>query len=291
MSSPILLFDDINNGADSTVIVMDMHHVSAVNPHSHEFYEFVYVQEGFTIHNYGDSTTILTEGDMFAVRPGTVHSYTGLHYTKVYNCIFTEEAIKLHMPDLGLLPGLDIIFGKFNEVDDNWVRLKLAAPERIRINSLLKRMLKEQNEKQLGWELVMNSLLLSFLTLFSRYYTAHYIQNTSERNYLIYAVKTLKFIDKNYSQDIDMIDIAASIGVSPDYLARQFKKIMGLTPIVFLRSYRLARSMSLIKNNPFMSLKEIATNVGYKHLSHFSREFKSFVGLTPSEYRLSLDVS
>ena len=63
------------------------------------------------------------------------------------------------------------------------------------------------------------------------------------------------------------------------------KKIMGLSPVSFLRSYRLARAMDLIRSSQSDNLSTIESSVGHKHLSHFSREFKNFTGVTPSEYK------
>jgi AraC-like DNA-binding protein len=62
---------------------------------------------------------------------------------------------------------------------------------------------------------------------------------------------------------------------------------MGLSPAVFLRSYRLARAMNIIRGETAENLSDISSAVGYKHLSHFSREFKAFTGVTPSEYKNS----
>ena len=286
MNHANLNFDNIRESADSNIKVIECYHESQVLTHSHDFYEFVYVREGFTVHNYGENTTILTEGDIFAISPGVSHAYTGLHYTKVFNCIFTQDAIKNRLDTFLKLPGLEYIFGNNHGTEKKeWIRMRLDTAERIRITAVLERMLEEQNQKQLGWEIILNSLLCQFITLFSRYYSEHYISNTSEKAYLNYVVKILRYIESNYSNDIDLNKMADYLGISPDYLSRQFKKIMGLSPAVFLRSYRLARAMNIIRNESAENLSEIASAVGYKHLSHFSREFKSFTGVTPSEYK------
>lgn len=95
----------------------------------------------------------------------------------------------------------------------------------------------------------------------------------------------LNYIEANFSGDIDLNLMAEHVDISPDYLSRQFKKVMGLSPAAFLRSYRLARAMDLIRADSTENFGDIAHTVGYKHLSHFSREFKLFTGMTPSEYK------
>lgn len=288
MNYDMLNYNEIKNSPDSAITVIECCHSTQINMHAHDFYEFVYVEEGFTVHYYGESTTILTEGDMFAICPGVPHAYTGLHYTKVYNCIFTREAVADKLPELSAMPGLDSIFGGNNgHKNQEWIRIRLDTAERMRITSVLDRMVEEQRQKQLGWELVQNALLYQFITLFSRYYAGHYVTNPSEKAYINYVVKILKYIEQNYAEDIDLNKMAAHLDISPDYLSRQFKKIMGLSPAVFLRSYRLARAMNIIRCDSAENLSDISAAVGYKHLSHFSREFKSFTGVTPSEYKNS----
>ncbi len=284
MQNKQLRFYDFNESDVVPICMQDTYHTKPIRMHSHDFYEFVYVKEGFTVHYYGESTTVLTEGDMFVICPGTQHAYTGLHYTQVYNCLFTADAIADVQESFRDMPGMDWLFNNGNP-GSAWMRIRLDTAERMRVLSVIERMKDEQELRQLGWQVMMKSLLIQFITLFSRYYAAHYLANTSEKVYLNYVVKVLNFIEENYARDIDLNAMAAHINISPDYLSRQFKKIMGLSPAVFLRSYRLARAMDMIRSDATENFSYIAQSVGYKHLSHFSREFKIFTGVTPSEYK------
>ena len=187
--------------------------------HSHDFYEFVYVKEGFTVHYYGESTTVLTEGDMFVICPGTQHAYTGLHYTQVYNCLFTADAIADVQESFRDMPGMDWLFNNGNP-GSAWMRIRLDTAERMRVLSVIERMKDEQELRQLGWQVMMKSLLIQFITLFSRYYAAHYLANTSEKVYLNYVVKVLNFIEENYARDIDLNAMAAHINICLLYTSR-----------------------------------------------------------------------
>ena len=70
MSDMILKFSQIHKNNDLPVAVKDSNHTDRIKMHSHDFYEFVYVKGGFTVHYFGEHATILSEGDMFAVCPG-----------------------------------------------------------------------------------------------------------------------------------------------------------------------------------------------------------------------------
>ncbi len=287
MGNRELKFCDVGGNEQVPIAVKDGYHDGPVQMHCHDFYEFVYVKEGFTVHYYGESTSVLTEGDIFVIPPGVQHAYTGLHDTRVYNCLFTDEALTDVRDDFRGMPGTAWLFHE--ESGYEWTRVRLDPAERMQILSVLERMCDEQNSRQLGWQMMMKSLLIRFLTLFSRSYATHYLASTSEKNYLNYVVRVLNYIEQHFSEEIDLTGMAASVDISPDYLSRQFKKVMGLSPVVFLRSYRLARAMDLIREDHSGNFGQVAHAVGYKHLSHFSREFKLFTGMTPSEYKNNYD--
>ena len=279
-----LLFSEISGGDSSPVFVQKAFHGSPVLMHSHNFYEIVYVNKGFTVHYYDDTTTVLTEGDLFVVRPGVPHSYTGLHYTEVFNCLFLDGALDGFRADFVGLPGLRWLFDETHDGTE-WTRIRLTASERMRIVAILERMQDEQEHHAANWQQMMKLLLAQLLTLFSRFYSERYLSSTVDNMYLNYVMRILSYIEEHYAEELDLAAMAEIVEISPDYLSRQFKKIMGLSPVAFLRSYRLARAMDMIRSTQNANLSTIAVSVGYKHLSHFSREFKGFTGVTPSEYK------
>ena len=81
--------------------------------------------------------------------------------------------------------------------------------------------------------------------------------------------------------------IAAQVGVSADYLSRQFRRVIGIAAQEYLRRYRFARAMELLQSGA--AVGEVASQVGFRSLCHFSREFKREMGVTPSQYRTQND--
>ena len=77
------------------------------------------------------------------------------------------------------------------------------------------------------------------------------------------------------------------MGVSGDYLSRQFRRVIGIAAQEYLRRYRFARSMELLQAG--CPVGEVARQVGFRSLCHFSREFKREMGITPSQYRTQND--
>jgi AraC-like DNA-binding protein len=80
------------------------------------------------------------------------------------------------------------------------------------------------------------------------------------------------------------IDLAAEIvGVSPRTLQRYLMK-QGSTYTILIDEicFKLSREMMLDKN---LSITEIAFELGYSDVAHFSRAFRRITGLSPRSYR------
>lgn len=74
------------------------------------------------------------------------------------------------------------------------------------------------------------------------------------------------------------------LGVSYPTFYRKFKQSTGLSPKEYSREIRLARAEELLTGSG-LSIKEIASRLGYHSASHFSLEFKKLRGRAPTHYR------
>ena len=74
--------------------------------------------------------------------------------------------------------------------------------------------------------------------------------------------------------------LAECCGYSLRTLQRHFSKTYGLTVRDWLRQFRIAKAYSLLTSGS--RVKVVAVDLGYKQLSHFSRDFKAVIGVPPS---------
>ncbi|MBD3243581.1 MAG: helix-turn-helix domain-containing protein [Chitinivibrionales bacterium] len=96
-------------------------------------------------------------------------------------------------------------------------------------------------------------------------------------------VEKAKFwIDKHTGQPCSVADIAARVGLNPDYLNRVFKNHTGLAVSVYLRLRRLERARRLLISGA--SVKEAAARSGFADPAYFSRAFRAHTGVAPSVY-------
>lgn len=79
-------------------------------------------------------------------------------------------------------------------------------------------------------------------------------------------------------------DIAKSVHMSPSQVNRIFKQIYGKAPRKFMSETLLNEAQRLLLQTD-LGIDHIAMILGYKTNSHFSRQFKRWTGMAPSEYR------
>ncbi len=266
---------------DPAVRVMRAHHTSG-SRHDHDFYELVYVTEGFCLQDSAGSVILLTEGDLFVIKPGVSHKYIGNRVTHIFNCVFDRRAVGDYWPELTPLPGLERLFDPTSS--EGLPRLHLALAERKAFLRLLTMMCDECDQHDIGWRARLQSLLICLLIEFSRAYREHMGNAPEGTAYSTYVTQALAQIDAHYADSsLTVSAIAASVGISSDYLSRQFRQITGIAVQEYLRRYRFARAMELLQAG--LPVGDVATQVGFGSPCHFSREFKREMGITPSQYK------
>ena len=84
--------------------------------------------------------------------------------------------------------------------------------------------------------------------------------------------------------EVSLAEFAQSVNLSVWRLCHIFKSDVGMPPIRYLRQLRMERAKGLLESS-FLSVKEIAHQVGLNDESHFVRDFKSTYGYSPALYR------
>lgn len=96
--------------------------------------------------------------------------------------------------------------------------------------------------------------------------------------------KAKKYIQDYYYEALKLDDISAMLGFNTSYFSGLFKKETGKNFSDYLAQVRISQAKQLLIQED-MGVSEVATEVGYQDLKHFSRLFKRLTGLNPSEFR------
>jgi AraC-like DNA-binding protein/ligand-binding sensor protein len=99
--------------------------------------------------------------------------------------------------------------------------------------------------------------------------------------------KARTFIEEHYTEDLRLGQVAQFVNTSPFYFCKMFKKGTGLNFTDYVSLIRVEHSKHLLLN-PHLRASEIAYNVGFQSLTHFSRVFRNKLGQSPTQYRSQL---
>ncbi len=97
--------------------------------------------------------------------------------------------------------------------------------------------------------------------------------------------KIEQLIRENVQREWSLLELAQAVNLSIWRLSHIFAAEVGKSPIQYLRQLRMERARYLLETS-FLSVKEIAYQVGVNDESHFVRNFKKVYGDAPTRYRL-----
>lgn len=101
--------------------------------------------------------------------------------------------------------------------------------------------------------------------------------------------KTMAIIDNQIeSNSVNVDDIASALAMSTSQFRRRLSAITGETPQNYITNIRMQKARYLLDNTPDMTILDVAKCCGYDGQSSFTRAFKRFFGVTPSDYLAKL---
>lgn len=96
--------------------------------------------------------------------------------------------------------------------------------------------------------------------------------------------KILQHLHMNIESYVSLEDISHYLNITPQYATSCFKKHMGISLMKYSKKIRIDRAKVLLLTTS-KSIFDIGFTLGFYDQSHFSKTFKAFEGISPSEYR------
>lgn len=249
----------------------------------------------------GDAKYHLRAGDFILLQPGILHTgikpaacdyhYVHFHHLPLtpYDCSSLPVIADKIKQNRNLFYNCDpfneelyeqaqVILPKESHIKDN--------SDRFQIDQLLKEAAKASDQKKEQYKLICSCKLLEVCTLLSAV-TCESILNEPSGHTTARANKNfqqvISLLHSNYPHKITGSYIENETGMNFDYLNRIFKKRMGLTIFDYLNTVRINHAKELLLTSNMKSY-EIAATVGFCDEYYFSKIFKKYVGISPSQY-------
>lgn len=97
------------------------------------------------------------------------------------------------------------------------------------------------------------------------------------------------FIEEHLDREVPLEEVAEVLGLNASYFSQLFKQMTGETFVHYRISRRMEKAKRLLGNSGYR-ITDISYEVGYADHPHFTKTFKKFTGLSPSEYRSRLGI-
>ncbi len=128
------------------------------------------------------------------------------------------------------------------------------------------------------------SLAIEGLALEMMAQAARQSSNTLERATPRWLRRAREMLVEHFSENLTLAQVAAQVGVHPVHLASVFRQKYGCTVGEFVRQLRIEHACREIAKGE-LALATIALEAGFADQSHFSKAFKFYIGMTPTEYK------
>jgi len=236
---------------------------------SHPMAELTYVDQG-ALHSVADGQDLLLkQGDLVIYGPNQWH---------------------MQYADIGVAPRFVTISFELQGMElAPLMNRKFTAPQNV--VTLLQNMLREQERMDpFSNEIILSQLNLLLLFLLretasprgGKLQTSNAIHSENE-----IIRQAQQYISSHIREKLSVPLVARQVDVSPSYLTALFHKNLQISPGEYIRRIKLQESKQMIRENN-LNFTEIAAELQYSTVHHFSRQFKEKFGITPTEYAKSV---
>jgi AraC-like DNA-binding protein len=213
-------------------------------------------------------------GDALLIPPSLDHDFVADKNTAVF---FFAIHFDIHL--LGGVNPLELI---------GFPRLIPGSPQ-APFTTASMRMAREFSARAPGWELAIASELQLVLLYLLRFQGSGFqpFHKRSRGRQFIRLLPALELIDRRLNDPTLRVgELAESVSVSEIYLRRLFREVMDISPGIFLQRRRIEHASILLRDSRH-SLKSVASQSGFVHMSHFFRTFRRWTQMTPSQFRVA----
>lgn len=232
--------------------------------HFHETFCISLIGSGTEIIKSGNSKLYTSEGNISITNPFEIHA----------NPVFDED-VKIGFDTIYLSqPLVNYLLGKENTKFEN---IQTFSSKQI----ILFNELKFRIENKLNSEIEIN--LKNFLLTLDLTKQPDKLNMFNQTNK--YA-DVLGYLDSNYQHKLSLEKPAKIVGMDKYNFSKAFRKAIGLSPMNYVLMKKIFYAKSLIKKDSILT--EIAYELDFTDQSHFNKQFKRFVGISPSAFQASL---
>lgn len=256
------------------------------SPHRHDYYAIILIEKGKGVHYVDFQKYDLEDSTVYFILPGQMHQLVPSEEPKGWVLAFTDDFLISNSISEKLINDIYLFndYGQSPPLPLNQSQMQVYK-SLIQQMELFSSSLTNYTDEALG------SLVKLFL-IQSNNHCSLIKENNPQlietTNHLLRSFKQL--LNSNYKSKHMVSDYADMLAVTADYLNKTVKNTTGKSAKEHIQSkLSIEAKRSLIFTN--LSGKELAYELGFDESAHFNNFFKKTTGLTPTEFRSSVQLS
>lgn len=277
-----LLADDFFRKNKGNVSASIMFTGCVVPPHNHDYFEINYVISGKCVEYIGGSTFILNEGDFLLMPPSVYHAPNPVGNSKCVNILIRSDWIGGVEKKL-IAYDLDSFLTRMQKQNTYMIFFAKNSTAFETANHMTD-MFEDGKARPRYYELYAESLALKLLLELSECsYTETFYSSSKKCISGNMTEAILQYIKDNIST-AELESTADHFGYSPSHLSRLIKNHTGNGFATYIMLQRMLRAEQLLSKTD-IPIGKIPAMIGLESKEYFSRVFKKFNNISPSEYR------
>jgi AraC-like DNA-binding protein len=246
----------------------------------------------------GEKVIKMNVGDFVCIPHGSTHRISGKPNT---TCVPASQVGKALQSGKPLFQGKDeetiLMGGHFEFTPSVQHPFIKSLPKVIHLNNTTKELnlwLQQaallMNEEIIGEKIGSKLVLGRLVDILFVFIIRAYLEQVDIKGGFLMALKdnrisnSLKSMHESPEKDWTLHQLAMTAGMSRSLYCREFKRLVGETPLSYLTNWRIIKSKEFLLGSK-ENISEVAAKVGYQSEAAFNRLFKAKVGETPASYR------
>ena len=246
--------------------------------HIHPEYEIVYVKNGSGVlkignktYNYDNGALVFLAGNIPHSDFGNNEKRNGQEVVVQFSKEFVQDRLTL-FPELNSIKGL-IEMSKYVLIFEGKIKTFLST--RFECFDTL-----DNQGKLINLFFILDYLSRNgkYVSLFDSYPINKYKKNEIDR-----LEEVFEYVNNNYSKIISVTHISGQLGYTANSFCRFFKKMTNRRFIDFVNEFRIEKAVEAFNENNTM-ITVVMYKSGFNDPSYFTKQFKKYQGITPSNY-------
>lgn len=251
--------------------------------HFHDEYEIFFILEGQRQFFFNNRSFLAGKGDLILIDSDMIHMTRSPEkedpgYERIILYISSKKMAELddRFPGVNLADFLHRCPGIYH----------LTQAQQQVLLQLYEVFRQEQDARRYGYvQAIEAATVFCLLRLLRELTPGHSIlpMRTEDPKYKrVYEIAD--YLTQHCEERLSLDELAAHFFVSKFYMCRLFREVVGYTVSEYRTILRMQRAREYLERT-HMSISAIAERVGYSSLTHFEREFKRHMAISPLKYR------